>query len=166
MAYDKKTKNRIRSTYIYKNLSLKDCARIHEIPYNTVRAWKKDAAEKGDDWDVARNAARMANDGMSELTNMLLENFALETESLLSEIRDNKDMKPATKVDIMSKLSDSYSKLVASSAKSGTKVAPLSVAMNVLRMLSEFIREHYPKHANTFIDILEPFGRHVAEEIS
>jgi len=166
MAYDQKTRLAVRAAYIYKCLDVKDSARVCNIPYATARAWKKAAAEKGDDWDSARNASRMVHGGgMTELTNNMLEQFALHSESLFGEIRDDTDMKPGTKVEIMYKLQDAYSKLVASSAKSGTKIAPLAVAMNVLKLLTEFIKEQHPEHANIFMEILEPFGHKVAEEM-
>lgn len=166
MAYDQSVKDAVRAAYVYKNLSLKDSARLQEINYQTARAWKTAAKEDGDCWDSARNAARMVNNGgMDEITNLLLENFALQSEALLDEVKSAKDMSPQTKVEIMSKLSDSYAKLVASSAKSGSKVAPLALAMNVIKLLTEFIKNEYPEHINVFMEILEPFGARVAREL-
>lgn len=165
MAYGEETKQALRSAYIYKRLSIKDAANMVGIPYGTARAWKAKAEEVGDDWDVARNAARMAAGGLGELTNALIENFAIQSESILEAIKTSEKMSPGEKVDVMTKLSDSYSKLVASATKSGTKVAPLAVAMQVLQLLGDFIKDEYPQHASAFVEILEPFGRLVAEKI-
>lgn len=165
MAYDQSIKDAVRAAYVYKCLDLKDSARLNDIRYQTARSWKNAAYDLGDDWDVARNAARMVNGGgLNEITNVLIENFAVMSQTLLEEV-NNGDMPATAKVDIMSKLQDAYSKLVSSAAKSGSKVAPLAVAMQVIKMLTEFIKEHYPEHAITFMEILEPFGQKVAKEI-
>lgn len=165
MAYGEDKKQALRNAYIYKHLSIKDAANMVGIPYGTARAWKAKAQENEDDWDVARNAARMAAGGLGELTNALIENFAIQSESILNHIKSDVEMTPGQKVDVMTKLSDSYSKLVASATKSGTKVAPLAVAMQVLQLLGDFVKDEYPQHATAFVEILEPFGRLVAEKI-
>lgn len=165
MAYPQEIRDQVRATYIYKGLDLKETAKLSGIRYQTVLAWKKNASDLGDDWDTARSAARMASGGMVEVNNMLLESFSLHIETILSKLRDNPDVTPGDKADIMSKLADAHSKLVATVAKSGTKIAPLAVAMKVLKMLTEFIKEHHPQHAGAFMEILEPFGQKVAREI-
>ena len=165
MAYDQKHRDAVRSAYIYKSLSLKDAARINDIPYNTARTWKKASSLNDDDWDNARSAARLAGGGLQEVTNYLLENFSLNAQSLMEEVRETADMSPGVKADIMSKLTDSYSKLVASVAKSGSTVAPLAIGMQVIMLLMEFIKEDYPHHADSFVEIIEPFGRRLTEEL-
>jgi len=165
MAYPQAMRDQVRSTYIYKGLPLKDTAKLNGIRYQTALAWRKAALAKGDDWDTARSAARMASGGLTEINNMLLENFALHAESILENLRENDDVTPSSKADIMTKLADAHSKMVATVAKSGTKIAPLAVAMTVLKMLTEFIKENYPEHAVSFMEILEPFGQKVAKDI-
>lgn len=164
MAYDQKTKDGVRALYVYKNLDLKDCARVAEIPYNTVRAWFKAAKDNNDDWGKARNAARMGQGGLDELTNSLIENFALHTDSIFEEINTDDAMSPGVKADLMAKIADSYSKLLKTAGSSGSKVAPLSVAMTVLKLLGDYIQSECPENSETFADILSPFGRVVAKE--
>lgn len=165
MAYDLKKRNAVRQSYVYKGLDLKDVAQLHAVPYNTVRAWKNKADEDGDSWDRARSAARMGKAGLDELTDKLIESFALQSDALLESLNDDADVSPERRVAVMSKLGDGYSKLVASAAKSGSKVAPLSVAMRVLQMLGDFIKERHPDQAPLFLEILEPFGVKVAREL-
>lgn len=165
MAHDQSKKNAARQAYIYKALDLKEVSNMLGLPYSTVRQWKNKAREASDDWDAARSAARMGANGLGELTNVLIENFALQSEALLAVLKADEDMPAAAKVDIMTKLSDGYSKLVSSAAKSGTKVAPLSVAMRVLQMLGDFVETEFPQHAPAFLEILQPFGAFVAKEI-
>ena len=41
------------------------------------------------------------------------------------------------------------------------ETSQLATAMEVITMLSTFISEHYPKHMEAFVQVLEPFGNEV-----
>lgn len=166
MAYDQKIKDAVRADYIFKHLNLKQISKLHSITYDTIRSWKQKAEDNGDNWDTARNAARVANGGgIEEVSNMLIENFAIQTQSVIEAINADEDLPAKEKVAMLTSLSDGYSKLIASVNKSGGKVAPLSIAMNVVRLMTDFIRSEFPQHADVFIEVLEPFGNVLAKEL-
>lgn len=73
---------------------------------------------------------------------------------------------PPHKADIIARLSDSLIKVINAAGRSNPKLATLSVAMDVLKELSQFIQIHYPKQHAGYIDILERFGQEVAKKHS
>lgn len=164
MAHKESTRLQARQYYVYKSLSLKEVANAMGVAYSTVREWKKKAASEKDNWDSARSAYRMGAAGLGELTDKLIENFALQADALIQDLNDAPDVTAERRADVMIKLSDGYSKLVASAAKSGTKVAPLSIALKVLQMLGEFIKARHPEQSSLFLEVLEPFGVQLTKE--
>ena len=47
--------------------------------------------------------------------------------------------------------------------KDGSDQVRSGVAMDVLKRLAEFTRERHPASADALLEVLEPFGHHLAE---
>ena len=75
---------------------------------------------------------------------------------------DTAQLKPQDMVDLMSKWADSMSK-VSKFLGTSNNFDKIGFAMELLQLLSTFIRNDYPQHAHVFLEILEPFGREVSK---
>lgn len=152
----------VRAAYVHQRLPLEAAAKQCHVAYQTARGWKRAAAAKGDDWDKARGAARMAAGGLGDLTAQVLEDFALLFTSTLEALKAP-DVGPLDRAEAMSRLSDSYVKVVKAASQASPPLAELSVAMRVLSELSAHIRDHHPQDLPRFAAILEPFGQRLAQ---
>lgn len=157
MAHDASTKHKVRAKYV-QGLTLAAAAHTQKVPHPTARNWKKKAAEDGDDWDVARNAKRMTQGSVQDLTGSILFDLAEQFEATLQAMREAKDLGPQAKAEMLLKLSDGYVKTMAAAGRGNPKLGRLSVAMDVIKELAAFISERHPKLRAQFIDVAEAFG--------
>lgn len=162
MAHSLETRNAVRRSFVAERLPLEAAAEKHGVSYNTARTWKRKAKGQGDDWDKARAASRMASGGLGDITTQLLEDFALLFQATVEEIKDGK-YDGLKKAEALSRLSDAYTKTMKAAGGGDPKIAKLSVALEVLEELANFIREKYPSDLERFAVILEPFGSRVSE---
>ena len=163
MAHSEGTRVAVQKSYIYERLPLKAASEKHDVSYNTARSWKKQDKENGNDWDRARNAARMSEGGLGDITVQLLEDFAMLFQTTVTQIKDSPDTDPMKKAEALSRLSDAYAKTMKAAGNADPKISELAVAMKVIKELSSFIRERYPQHVGVFAGILEPFGVKISE---
>ncbi len=162
MAYSPEKIQEVRKLFVYERLPLPEAAARCDVSYSAAQAWKKKAKANGDDWDKARNASRMAAGGLGDITNQLLEDFALLFQSTIESIRDG-NYDALDKAEAIARLSDSYTKTMKAAGGGNPKIAKLSIAMEVLSTLAEFIKSDYPEDLERFARILEPFGTRVSE---
>lgn len=165
MAYDQSTRNKVRAKYV-QGLPLASAAEVCKVPYNTVRNWKRQAADDGDDWDVARNAKRLTQGSVQDLTGQILLDLAEQFEATIKAMREAKDLQPQAKADMLLKLSDGYVKTMAAAARGNPKLDRLSTGMEVLRELDAFVGDKYPKLRAQFLDVVEAFGPVLAIKLS
>lgn len=166
MAYSDSDRKSIRASFVSDRHDLKASALINKIPYGTARNWKKSALENGDDWDRARNASRMAEGGIGDLTQQVLEDFSMQSLSILDEIKADERMSPSQKTDMLAKLSDSYVKITKAAGNGDKKLAKLSIAITVIKLLTRFINDNFPHHSESFSHILEQFGPVITESLN
>lgn len=162
MAYAPEKVQEVRKCFVFERQALPDAAARCGVSYSAAQAWKKKAKAAGDDWDKARNASRMAAGGLGDITNQLLEDFALLFQSTIEDIRDG-DFNALDKAEAIARLSDSYTKTMKAAGGGNASIAKLSIAMEVLSELAEFIKRDYPDDLERFVCILEPFGMRVSE---
>lgn len=162
MAHSQEVRDAVRRSYVYERLPLEAAAEKHEVKFPTARGWKKKAKESGDDWDKARSASRMADGGLGDITNQLLEDFTLLFQSTVEDIT-NGQYDGLKKAAALSQLSDAYTKTMNAATKGNPKLAKLSVAMEMLEELTKFIKQHDPDLLPAFAAILEPFGKRITE---
>lgn len=162
MAHSPETRAAVRRSYVYERLPLEAAAERNGVAYNTVRRWKRAAQAEGDDWDRARAAARMAQGGLGEVTQQVLEDFSQLFQSTIEQIRDG-EHDGISKAEALSRLSDAYTKTMAAAAKGSPEIGRLAVALDVLERLAQYVHQHYPQHATALATVLEPFGDELSQ---
>lgn len=163
MAYPTKRITEARSAYVYDALNLEGVSRKTNIPLGTIRRWKDAAKENGDDWDKARAAARLSAQGAEAVTAAVMEDFVLLFQSTLEDVKNSKDIKPLDKAEVLSRISDAYSKTMNAVAKGNPKMNKLSVAMEVLQLLAKHIQNDRPDLIEPFAALLGSFGEKLTE---
>lgn len=163
MAYPIKKVAEARAAYIYDALNLEGVARKCNVPLSTIMRWKKSALENGDDWDRARAAARLSSEGAEAVTAAVMEDFVLLFQSTLEDVKKSKDIKPLDKAEVLSRISDAYSKTMNAVTKGNPKLDKLSFAADLLRDLVQFIQADYPQHAVAMEEVLLPFGESIGK---
>lgn len=164
MAHDESKRREVRGNYVYKGLNLKAACAAADIPYETGRSWKRNAAMMGDDWDNAKAAHQMSAGGAKNLTAMVLEDFSNLFVQTMEELKTAENIPAATKAEMLSRLSDAYSKTVKAAGCTNPELSRLSISMDVLKRLMEFITSEYPDMRKPFIEVLEPFGEMLSRE--
>lgn len=161
MAYGAETKRKLRANYV-KGMTLKSASTAVCVPYETARSWKRKAEQEGDDWDNVRAAHNVSKSGVKALTAAIIEDFVAMFKTTIDEVKEAKDISALEKAQIIAQLSDSYSKTIKAAGDSNPKLSALAVAMEVVKKLAEFLREHYPHLLESFAEILEPFGQELS----
>ncbi len=164
MAYTPEIISAVRSGYVYEALNREQLSERFNVPVSTIARWKKDALKNGDDWDRARAAARLSGQGMEAVTAAVLEDFVLMFQSTLASVKENTEIKPLERAEVISRLADAYTKTMNSAAKGSSKINKLAVAMEVLQMMVKYIQTERPDLVEHFSDVLTGFGEKLAGE--
>nr|WP_321460413.1 DUF1804 family protein [uncultured Cohaesibacter sp.] len=163
MAHKDEKRIDARRAYIWDQQSVPVIALSIGVSEATVRRWKRDAKQSGDNWDVARAAHMMAGEGLETVVSGVVEQFVTLFKATIEQLQDDGNLSPEERVKAMASLSDAFNKMVASAGRVAPKISELGVANDVLQRQAEFIREFYPQHAAAFLEILEPFGERLVE---
>lgn len=161
MAHGIQIRAAARAAYIHEALGIEAIAERLKIATSTVHKWKRQSEQAGDSWERARSAARLSGQGADAVTSAVLEDFVLLFQSTLAEVKADTEMKALNKAEIISRLSDAYNKTISAAGKSSPKLNKLSVAMEVMEMLADFVRSQHPAQATAFLAVLEPFAAKV-----
>ena len=160
MAHKQEKRAELRRRYVVDRQPLTAAAEAVAVSYSTARSWKDAALGRGDDWDHARMAEEVGSGGVRELTRVVLEEFVPLFRSTISELKTG-SLSAVEKAEVISRLSDAYTKTVKASGAVDPTVAKLGWAMEVMRLLAEFTAQHHPKHQVALLEVLEPFGEHL-----
>lgn len=160
MAYDIATKNKLRAKYV-QGMALTTAAEAVGVPYATCRTWKRQAAESGDDWDVARNARRMTKDGVAEMANQVMHEIAEQFLATIAAIKADKNMGAEARAKVLVQLMDAYNKAIHATGKATPHANRLAVAMDVVRFLTQ--RMHGTARAE-FLAVVETLGDALVKE--
>lgn len=163
MAHDDATKLEARNLFVHKRLALTNIAALTGVSLPTINRWKREAKEDGDDWDKVRANALVTGDGYAVLIAASLEEFALQFQSTMEALKDDRDLSASERVKLMATLSDAFNKTVAAASRSAPKLSELGVAYDVLKRLAEFVSRKNPEQADVILEILGPFGDYLAE---
>ncbi|MCI5097513.1 MAG: DUF1804 family protein [Rhodobacteraceae bacterium] len=155
-------RRKARSDYVFRRFTLSTIAAAYGVSQTTVGRWKKAAKADGDDWDKARTAHVIAGEGVEAVVSTVVEDFMIQAQSILDEIK-NGDHTVREKVDMLVSLSDAMTKMAASAKRFAPKVSELGVAQDVMGKLLDFVKEEFPHHAETILEIIEPFAERLAE---
>lgn len=162
MAHSQETRQAVRAAFVYERLALPEAAAKHEVSYATAQTWKRTAKVAGDDWDKARSASRMAAGSLGDITQEIMEDFAMLFKTTITDIKDG-SFTGLEKAEAISRLSDSYSKTMKAASAGNPKIAKLSIAFEVLSELADFIKSHEPDSIELFARILDKFAVRVSE---
>lgn len=166
MARPQEEKDKVRSGYIFDQLTLEMAAMRCSVPYDTARRWKTQAAKAGDDWEKLRAAHTLAGNGLENVARTVLISLVIKCQSTLELINQNPDIKPKESVELLASLSDSLSKAVASSKKILPETDRLATALEVVQMLGTFISEKHPALYAPFLEVLEGFAGQLESDFS
>ena len=140
MAHSLETKEALRRLYI-EGMALSGAAIASAVSYDTARDWKSRAKAKGDDWDTARAAYRISDQGAEDLNKSLVEDFARQIITTIREVESSTLAAPS-KVSLLAQLADAYSKFSKGFARINPAFSGLSVALDTLKVLTEHLRAH------------------------
>lgn len=163
MAHKNDKKRDARKAFVHGQQSIPVIAVTIGVSEATVRRWKRDAKAGGDNWDIARSANLMAGDGLETVVADVVEQFVTLFKATVEQLKEDSVLLPEERVKAMASLSDAFNKMVNAAGRVAPKISELGVANDVLQRQAEFIREHYPQHAEAFLEILEPFGVRLVE---
>lgn len=163
MAYDTATRKKVRAHYV-QGLALTVAADRAKVPYNTARNWKRQDAENGDDWDIAKAAQRMTKSGVEEMANQVLSDLAEQFVATLKVLREDKDIKAEARARIMVQLMDGYNKAIAAATRAMPNANRLAVAMDVIRFLTDLFAAKFPKLRPQFVAAIEQVGDELLRE--
>ena len=150
MAHPQETREKLRRSYIFGQMSLEIASAQAGVAFATARRWKKEAQDAGDDWDKLRAAHLMAGNGLEEIGRAILTGLMTQYHTTLELLTTESQLPPGERVELLASLADAFNKAVAANKK---------ILPEVSQKLSAFVAEHYPKHLAAFVEILEPFGK-------
>lgn len=140
MAHPIKKIAKVRAAYVYDALNLEGVARKCDVPLNTIRHWKDAAKDNGDDWDKARAAARLVRARRGSRHRRRAGGF----HAAVSKHHGRRQKQPEhstdlvtllDKAEVLSRISDAYSKTMNVITKGNPKLDKLSFATSILRDL-------------------------------
>lgn len=163
MAHDDQVRRNARRAFVYERQALPTISIALAVSEATLRRWKKEAREGGDDWDMARSANAIAGEGLEAVVATVIEDFVVLYQATISGVKEHPAMEPLDKVKALASLADAFHKTITAAGRVSPKLSELGIAMDVLKRLAEFTREHHPKQVEALLVVLEPFGSHLSE---
>ena len=138
MAHSQETRDGVRSLYI-EGMPLTGACATHGVSYDTAREWKAAAKKKGDDWDTARAAYRISEQGIDDLNKQLVEDFARQVIATTRELEESK-IPAADKALLLAQLADAYAKFSKAFARVNPAYSSLSVALDTFKTIADHLR--------------------------
>jgi hypothetical protein len=150
MAHSQETRDKVRQLYI-EGMPLNGAAVTCGVSYDTARDWKTRAQAKGDDWDTARAAYRISEQGVDDLNKQMVEDIARQIITTTREL-ETSTLPANDKATILAQLSDAYSKFAKSFSRLNPQFSGLSVSLDTLKTLAEYLK----KHDQSALRVLQP----------
>ncbi|QCI65642.1 DUF1804 family protein [Phreatobacter stygius] len=163
MAHDDRKKRDARKKYVFERQALPVVALTLGVPEATLRRWKREAGAKGDDWDTARSANTIAGEGLDKLITEVVQDYVTVHQATIEDLRTQQGLTASERAKILAGLADSFNKTVSAAGRISPKISELGVAMDVLKRFAEFVTRQHPKLAPPLLEVIEPFGQHLAE---
>ena len=138
MAHPQETRDKVRQLYI-EGMPLKGASVTCDVSYDTACDWKKLAKKKGDDWDTARAAYKISDQGIDELNQQLVEDFARQVITTTRELEAS-TIPAAQKAQLLAQLADAYAKFSKAFARINPEFSGLSVALDTLKTIADHLR--------------------------
>lgn len=152
----------IREAYV-DGLSLEIVASRFEVSLATANRWRQTDKANGLDWDSLRTAQLLSDGGLEQAVQAVLKEVLALHKRAIDELAEGSTSAEG-KVKLLASLADSLAKTTRSLSRTAPKINHLSVAMDVLQNLTNFIERNYPQHRLAFMEILAPFGTELAKK--
>ena len=156
MAHSLETRERVRQLYI-EGMPLNGAAITNGVSYDTAREWKRVAKAKGDDWDTARAAYRISDQGVDDLNKQMIEDIARQVITTTREL-ESSTIPASEKATVIAQLSDAYSKFARSFARLNPQFSGLSVALDTLKVIAEYLKKTDPTALRALQPHIEEIG--------
>jgi hypothetical protein len=157
MAHRADTRQIVRRGYVSQRLPLIEAARQAGVSVSSARLWRDKSLKAGDDWDRARDATELAEGGLGSITERVLRDFTQLFTHTMARLT-SEDGDPIETASAIARLSYSYARTVKAAGAVDPQLARLSIGLETLEMLGEFIRRTRPEAVAVLLDLLEPFG--------
>lgn len=156
MAYDHETRSRLRALYI-EGMPLNGAATTAGVSYETARDWKRRAKAAGDDWDTARAAYRVSEQGIDDLNRTMVEDFTRQVITTMRELNET-NLSAADKASLLAQVADANSKFAKAFARINPAYSGLAVALDTLRTCADHLRTADPAALRALQPHLEDIG--------
>ncbi|WP_310610574.1 DUF1804 family protein [Limnohabitans sp.] len=143
MAHSQDTRDKVRQLYI-EGMPLSGAAATCGVSYDTSREWKAKAQAKGDDWDTARAAYRISDQGVDDLNKQLVEDFARQVIVTTRELEGAENIKASDKAQLLAQLADAYAKFSKAFGRINPAYSGLSVALDTLKTIADYLKKNDP----------------------
>lgn len=163
MAHSPEIRDKVRRLYVFDRISLEIASLQCSVSMSTASRWKREAQDAGDDWDKMRAVQILAGGGVESVARAALAGFLTQYQSVMDAINTNPDIPAENKVQMLASLADSFNKTVSASKRVLPETSQLATAMEVVQKMAGFVRDKYPKHAQAFVEVLEPFSGELAK---
>ena len=164
MAFDPRVKADVRKYYVFDRLTLEQAASKVGVSFATVRRWKKEAEKQGDDWEQARDVQVMVGTEIEDISKGLLAGFIIQYRATMDEVQNNVELTSGEKVQMLSSLSDSFSKMTASSKKLIPEANEIATAMKVIEMFATVLKQKKAHLLPDFLDVLDDLEVKIQKE--
>ncbi len=94
MAHPQETREKLRRSYIFGQMSLEIASAQAGVAFATARRWKKEAQDAGDDWDKLRAAHLMAGNGLEEIGRAILTGLMTQYQTTLELLTTESQLPP------------------------------------------------------------------------
>lgn len=157
MAHNQQTRDNVRRLYI-EGMPLTAAALTSGVSYETARDWKAKAKGNGDDWDTARVAYQVSEQGIDDLTRNMIESMMRQGIVIARELENNQALSALQKAQIHASLSDSMSKFAKSMSRINPKLGALSVSLDTLKTIADYLSKNDKVALVQFQEHLEGIG--------
>ena len=143
MAHTQETRDNVRRIYV-EGMPLTGAAACCGVSYDTARDWKRSAKDRGDDWDTARAAYRISEQGIDDLNKQLVEDFARQVITTTREL-ETSSLPAAEKALLLAQLADAYAKFSKAFSRINPQFSGLSVALDTLKTIVDLLQKRDPQ---------------------
>lgn len=156
MAHTPETRANVRRMYV-EGMALTAAAACGNVSYDTARDWKRIGKERGDDWDTARAAYRVSEQGIDELNKSMVEDFARLVLTTTREL-DHSTIPAQDKAGVLSQLADAHAKFAKAFSRINPQFSGLSVALDTLKTVVDLLQKRDPQALRALQPHIEEIG--------
>lgn len=170
MAHPKTVRDAVRRDYIGQGIAPEVLGPMHGVSIATVLRWRRDAREAGDDWDKLRTARHLSSDTLAERAQAVVVEYLESSQFAIDQLRQAREnvegltMPPEEYANLLVKLQDGFSKMVAASKRILPETDRLIVAAGVVEDLAAYLSDKHPALMTGFLEVLPEFQQIVEKK--